>query len=323
VAALSRAKDGRPACSYSNLEFYQNAPFVYTPAVTLDRLVEQDLVAYRNRFMVDSWSESPGGVRVNGFDLADKGDTGFRARKLILAAGTINTARIVLKSRNDFDTRLRLLDNWAVQIPLVMPSALGQALETHTFGLVQLNLVWESKAYEACLQGSILELSAVSRAVLFEKLPFSARANLSLVRYFLPALLAMQFQFPSSAGVASAISLLRTGKLQIKGHPNDVDLSGLSELLKVLRKVGVWSHHALCVPAPTGLAMHYAGTLPMQSSPKDYACDVSGRLESTRDVFVADASVFPALPAKNASFTIMANAMRTANRVAAELRDAR
>jgi choline dehydrogenase-like flavoprotein len=42
---------------------------------------------------------------------------------------------------------------------------------------------------------------------------------------------------------------------------------------------------------------------------------VDGRLAGMKFVYVADAATFPTLPAKNHSFTIMANAMRIADAV--------
>jgi hypothetical protein len=46
----------------------------------------------------------------------------------------------------------------------------------------------------------------------------------------------------------------------------------------------------------------------------------SGRLAGTRGVYVADAATLPALPSKNHSFTLMANAMRIAEHVGRTLR---
>ena len=39
----------------------------------------------------------------------------------------------------------------------------------------------------------------------------------------------------------------------------------------------------------------------------------SGRLEGTSRVYVTDGSAFPRLPAKNLTYTIMANALRVAD----------
>lgn len=324
VAALSEPTEDRAACSYDNMEFFQYTPFVYTPAFSLQRLVREGAVDYRRPFLVDSWEELPsGGIRVKATNTASGEPVTFDTQKLILAAGTINTSKIVLKSRNDYGSKLRLLDCCSVQIPMVVPAALGQPLDTHTFGLVQLNLVWESEQYGARLQGSLLELSAVSRAVFFEKLPYCAGANMALTRYLLPALVAMNFQLPASVGPDNALSLASDGSLKIDGHPNKLELGKLSELLGALRSLGAWSHQAVCAHSPTGHAMHYAGTLPMAEAPADYGCDPDGRLSGSPGVAVADGSVFTELPAKNASFTIMANASRIARRVADDLRESR
>jgi choline dehydrogenase-like flavoprotein len=43
--------------------------------------------------------------------------------------------------------------------------------------------------------------------------------------------------------------------------------------------------------------------------------DVDGRLRGTRAVYVADGAVFPRLPSKGLTFTMMANANRVGERV--------
>src|SRR6185436_18956260 len=57
-------------------------------------------------------------------------------------------------------------------------------------------------------------------------------------------------------------------------------------------------------------SVHYAGTLPMTVQQADLTTDPSGRLRPTRAVYVADGSVFPRLPSKGLTFTMMANANR-------------
>jgi choline dehydrogenase-like flavoprotein len=64
-----------------------------------------------------------------------------------------------------------------------------------------------------------------------------------------------------------------------------------------------------------GSSIHYAGTLPMKKDPGRYETDVDGRLSGTKHVYVADGACFSALPAKNLTLTIMANAMRIATRL--------
>ena len=65
--------------------------------------------------------------------------------------------------------------------------------------------------------------------------------------------------------------------------------------------------------------MHYAGTLPMRPAGGDLTCDTEGRLRPCRNVYLADGSVFPWLPAKGLTFTLMASADRVGSRLASRL----
>jgi choline dehydrogenase-like flavoprotein len=302
VCVLSEAKDGRPPCDYSNMEF-------------------NGKVLYRKGVLVESWFEGPEGIWVEGIQTDTNQPIRFKGKKLILAAGAINTAKIVLKTYQDFHTKLTLLDNPSLQIPFVAPSSLGHRLEIDAFGLVILNLIWESTTFNCILQGTILELTSLMRADFFADLPFSANANLALIRNLSPAMLGMQLFFPASIQSPSFLSLRENGHIHIQGQPNTIDLSKIKGLLRHFRRLGAWSHPLLVMKVPTGHTIHYAGTLPLRSSPeKKYECNPFGRLYGSHHVFIADSSGFPMLPAKNMSFTMMANAMRIADHVTRELR---
>jgi hypothetical protein len=180
------------------------------------------------------------------------------------------------------------------------------------FGLVQLNLVWEPSPYGVTVQGSLMELTSPMRAEFFPGLPYSARANLPLLRYMLPAMLVLQVFFPGSERDASLMSLRESGWLHVEGKPNRLDLAGMRKLLGLLRWMGALSSPRLIVRVPSGHATHYSSSLPMRESPSHYECDRFGRLGGTRGVYVADSAAFTGLPAKNMSFGMMAHAMRVA-----------
>jgi choline dehydrogenase-like flavoprotein len=65
---------------------------------------------------------------------------------------------------------------------------------------------------------------------------------------------------------------------------------------------------------PMGSSVHYAGTLPMAHEGGALTCDANGRLRGLRGAWIADGAAFPTLPAKNLTFTLMANATRMAER---------
>ena len=231
---------------------------------------------------------------------------------LLVAAGAINTARLALQSQQDTLSRLPLLENPVLQIPLVLPGSIGRRLDTHTFGLVQLNLVWELAAGQGLLQGSLLELTAPMRAEFYARFPLPGRANLAAMRSLLPAMLMLQLYYPAWTQPPAWVSLRPDGRLHIEAQPHRFELGEIGELLRLLRPLGLWSHPALIQQPATGLAIHYAGTLPMRDSPGPYQCDATGRLYGSSRVYIADSASFTTLSAKNMSLGMMANAMRIA-----------
>jgi choline dehydrogenase-like flavoprotein len=318
VAALRQPHDGRSSCDYSNTEFWQEQPYLYTPAMTLRKLIAADQIEYCPGHLVERYEEDADTVIVRA-RAAEGGEVrSFQGDVLLLAAGAIGTTKIVLRSAGDTATRLRLLENPAVQIPFVIPTAIGRKLDTHTFGLTQLNLVWASAPGGHLAQGSILELTSPMRAEFFGRFPLSARANLALVKTMLPAMLVLQLFFPAAAQGPASISLKGDGRLRIEGKPNAIELGTLDPLLSRLRALGLWTHAMLICKPETGHAIHYAGTLPMRERPGRYECHPDGRLAGAQRVYVADSASFTDLPAKNMSLGMMSAAMRVAELAARE-----
>lgn len=316
AGVLSRPHAGRPACDYSNLEFWQAQPYVFTPAQLLRKLSAAGQLDYYGDVLALRWQEHADHVTVTVRRLDGGREAQFSARRLLLAAGAINSARLALQSQGDTITRLPLLENPILQIPLVLPASLGQRLDTHAFGLVQLNLVWQAAAWQTLLQGSLIELTAPLRSEFFGRFPLSARGNLALIRQVLPAMLMLQLYFPAWVQPPARLGLLADGRLRIEGAEFMPDYRRLQPLLAALRSLGLWTHPALIQRPVTGHAIHYAGALPMRAHPGAYQCHPDGRLHGSARVFVADSAGFSNLSAKNMSLGMMANAMRVAAGVA-------
>lgn len=313
VAALTREHDGRPPFQHNSLEFFQENRAIYSPRYTLDRLEAEGRVEVRSGVLVESFHEKDGKVTLRARRVDGGESITVRADRLLLAAGAINTTKIVLASNADHESSLPLLENPAFQFPLVMPRALGRRLDRDAFGLVQLNLVWDSEVHDARLQGSIMEITAPARAEFFSAFPFSGRANISLIRHMLPGMIVMQLFLPGESQPPASFQLDRNGTVKIVGQPNTLDIGDLQPLIRFLRRLGAVTSPRLIVRVPMGHAVHYAGTLPMQASPQRYQCYPDGRLCGYDNVFVADSAAFSRLPAKNMSFAMMANAMRVAD----------
>ncbi len=130
--------------------------------------------------------------------------------------------------------------------------------------------------------------------------------------------LVMMF-YPADPHPGNYLRLAADGTLEIEyGQPSaGGPARGLAEkeLIRALRGIGFHTAAALCQYPPMGSGMHYAGTLPMRGAPGPWQLYPDGRLHGTRQVYVADGACFPRLPAKNLTFTIMANAMRIASSI--------
>jgi choline dehydrogenase-like flavoprotein len=63
---------------------------------------------------------------------------------------------------------------------------------------------------------------------------------------------------------------------------------------------------------PMGASVHYAGTIPMSGTAAPLTATPECRSHDFENLWFADGTTFPALPAKNLTFTLMANAVRIA-----------
>jgi choline dehydrogenase-like flavoprotein len=320
VGVLSQDYNGREACDYNNLEMWiPNLPYLYTPAFTLDKLVREGKLTYQDSTFVQSWSRENNYIVVHAENVGDKKLLRFKCKKLVLAAGAINTSKIVLNTKKDFSTRLPLLDNSLVQIPLIMPQFIGRPLDKGAFALTNLNAVFLLDSGHLKLQASIIELTSPARSVFYDMLPFAARSNIDIIKYFVPSLLILFLYFPADNRNSGHLMLKSDNRLDILSIPGTIDRSIIKHVTQSFNTLGAYTHPLLA--KPPAHSIHYGGTLPMTDKPcSDYQCNARGELYGEKDVYVADGSLFSSIPSKNFSLTLMANAMRITDMISDTLK---
>jgi len=82
---------------------------------------------------------------------------------------------------------------------------------------------------------------------------------------------------------------------------------------KALLKLGCIVPPGMAHVRPMGASAHYAGTLPMSREKQRFTTSAFGQSHDFENLFIADGATFPFLPAKNITFSLMANAVRIAN----------
>lgn len=311
----------REECKYDNLEFWQPGhPSLYSPSMTLDELILADKVEYKKGYFVDHWLEKDGIIEVVAYSIDNKQECRFKASKIVLAAGVVNTARIVLKSRNDHTTKLIATDNPAIQFPIFFPSSLGNALETNSFGLTQLSLIYQSSILNQKVIGAFVEVTSPMRSEFFDKFPFLASDNINFMKYILPGMMACQIFLPSDPNINATLSLDKNNNILLEGTQDVVPQPLVHEAVGVLKALGLWTLEGFGHRVSHGNGIHYGGALPMSSSPvSPYETTVDGELSENKNIFIADGSLFKHIPATNYSLSLMANAMRVAKACADKL----
>lgn len=322
LGVLSEDYQNRSKYEYYNVETWlPNLPYIYTPSFTLQRLLKEDKIIYHKSVLVKCWSRAGNYLTVHAVNINDRTNISFECRRLVLAAGTINTAKITLNSKKDFKIKLPLLDNPLIQIPLIFPSFIGRKFETEAFGLTNLNIILNFKKYNMRLQGSIIELTSSARAVFYDKFPLSSKANLSLINVLSSSILVLFLYFPSSKENSGYLMLKPDSKLEVHSIPYKINKSIIKKIIRTFISMGILTNHRLVRYSTPGYAIHYAGTMPMVKNPaQDYQCNEWGEMHKERGVYVVDGSLFSYLPAKNISFTLMANSMRIADNISKKIK---
>ena len=143
-------------------------------------------------------------------------------------------------------------------------------------------------------------------------LPSSYEYGARVIGSILRRLLVAQIWYPSAKGSPTSLSIDKYGGMTIKELEARRSPS-LAGHAYEFAKLGAITFPGLSKTTPTGWGFHHAGTLPSRLAPGEMETHLDGRLWNSRRVRVIDASVFPSLPAKNHSLTMMANAYRIAS----------
>lgn len=317
LALLTEDMGERKGYACRELDFYDNAEeSAWRPDITLKEMMRKGELEYIPGYLVKSFREENGKVRLQCVSIRGE-EKQFEADRLVLAAGALGTARIVLNSFPDPEHSLPLLCNQYQYIPGFQWGLLGKSAAPTQFGYSQLSLFYDPS-------GDGREISMASiysyRQLLYYRLllnaPFSLKTNQRLFRALLPALTIFGIHHP--AGNPGLIRLRKEGELfRAEFIPDE----NWKQENARRNKVFVGAMRTLsCFPIKQinpgmGSSIHYAGSLPFSDQEKMFSISTRGRLHGTERVFVADGSGFTFLPAKGLTFSLMANAHNVATNI--------
>ena len=320
LAVLTESKGHRQPNLYHDMDFWTDqGRSVYRPQFTLEKLIENsNLTYFPQHLCLKIKTQSDGTTRIKFFCLKDQTEREYHARKVILAAGAINSAKVVLNSKNDFETELPFLCNpnhWIAGINL---KTLGKSVPDRRHSLSQLTAVKERTDDEKdYLVAHFYSYRSLLMYRLVKEVPFDPFVSLQLFRLLLTSLTVINLHFSDHGHDKTRFKLLDQGPhgtLQFKNEGNkkrrDEDRAEEEAFLKNL--LSLWIVPMKVRRPPRGSSIHYAGTLPRTDAETPYGTKPSGELWGFPGVYVADSSSWRFLPAKGLTFTLMANARRVA-----------
>jgi choline dehydrogenase-like flavoprotein len=319
VAACTRVHRGRGPYGYFDLDYWADVDrAIYRPQWTLGELQEAAGFTYLDRRFVHGFRETAASVQVE----TRHGDSGatetHEAKALVLAAGTLGTAWLVLRALGAYDRPVPLLCNPYAYVPTLNLGALARVPRDRRYSLGQLTaIVRLPSAPGRLLQAQVFSYRSLLTFKLMKEVPLAFRESLRLLRVLMPNITILGIHHedrpsPRKHCVVRRGESGRPDRLEVRYQPSVEETRAHAEdertILRFFRGLG-------CLPLKTirpghGASLHYAGTFPMTTRDEPFTCDRDGRLRGTRAVYLADGSIFPWIPPKGLTFNIMANADR-------------
>lgn len=332
IAVLTDPHAGRPACT-SLGRCLTGCPTgaLYTPSATLEECRSFPRFEYRPGYY----------VRRFGFDadrrvteimvtrVAGGASERFLTENLVLAAGALSTSKIVLESwlaKTGESVQLRgLMDNRQILVPFVNPGMIRRAHDPRTYQYHQIAMALLHEEPRRTIHALVTTLKTAMIHPIVQSLPVDLRAAVRIFRDVHAALGLVNVNLPDRRRDDCMLSLDGGGRrgeegedgvlrIVYKADPEEGEIMGdaLRRVRRALRILGCFVPPGLSHVRPMGASVHYAGTLPMTRDDRPWTATPQGKLRGFQNLWIADGATFPALPAKNLTFTLMANASRIA-----------
>ena len=330
-AVLSRPLGERRTCTYCGRCLW-GCPngALYTPSLTLRDCLTCSNFQYVPNTFASHFRLAPSGSieHLASYDLGSGAATRRTADAYVLACGTLSTSNLVLrslyKSRKEIVRLTGLMDNRQVLAPLCNLAMLGSSYNARTYQYHQLALGIETDAPDRYVHGQITTLKAATTHSIFRGLPFDLRSAIGIFRDLRSSLGVLNLNFCDWRREHNFLTLSAQlsdaegwPMLSIRYRPPPGEAEKIRTACTTargfFRELGAPLIPGMTHIRPMGSSVHYSGTLPMSAQRRPWAVSPACQSYDIDNLFIVDGSVMPFLPAKNLTFTLMANAVRVAS----------
>jgi choline dehydrogenase-like flavoprotein len=327
VATLSQPLGSRQPCTYLGRCLW-GCPHgaLYTPSQTLQECRRCSGFEYVSGVEVTHFDVGPGSrVRsVVARALADGREHVFPAERLALAAGALVSTKIFLTSvlRNT-GARVRLpglMDNRQILVPFVNLGLIGKPFSPESYQYHLLGMGLEAGGPRDYVHAQITTLKTALVHPIIQNLPFDLSTSTWVMRAMHAALGIVNVNLRDTRRDDSYVELEEDDvapRLRIHYAPDAGEPARIADAMRRVRQallaLGCLVPPGMAHVRPMGASVHYAGTLPMTRVAAPLTTTEHCQSRDFENVFLVDGATFPFLPAKNLTFTLMANAVRVAD----------
>ncbi len=330
IATITRDRPGRRACAKLGRCLWGcPSGSLYTPSMTLEECRRYPDFQYVNGVFVRRFVTHGSRVAAVLVEPAAGGPLEeIAVDTLVLAAGTLSTSRIVLDSIRQATGKAvslgGLMDNRQILLPFVNLGMLKRPYDPDTYQYHQLGLGLEAETPKEYIHCQITTLKTAMIHPIVQKLPLDLRTALRLFGNVHAALGVVNINLHDTRREANTVQLDRSASgdptcLVVRYEPPPGEDQRIKAIVKqvkrVLRDLNCVVPPGMMHVRPMGASVHYAGLMPMSHAKGPWTTSVHGQSHDFENLFLADGTTFPFLPAKNLTFTLMANAARIADAI--------
>lgn len=293
-------------CIYDNL---------YSSTWTLDELCRNENFTYLSGHLVDSVSKEKDGLCIHAIKDTNGIVTTLNASKVFLAAGSIASTRIVLKSKKMYQQPINLKYSDFYVFPSLTLFSKKRVYEEALSTCCQYLLVLQDRSVDTRLINMQIYtyndyyLKAFKKAagILFPLFKWP-------IRKILDRFVVIFCYLHSDNSAFLNLTLKDDDLLEVVGY-RDPESRRVMKRLKwklwsVAGKTGLVPLPFFLGEQKIGHSVHFGASLPMADVASGLQTDFLGRVEGLEGLHVVDSASFPSIPATSPTFVIMANAYR-------------
>ncbi len=328
IATLSKSQEERQGCTYCGRCLWGcPTEALYTPRITLNQCFQHENFSYIPNMYVSHFTYNST-YRIQSMmaqSLTEGRCYEFSGNMFVLAAGTLSSSKIFLDSiRKATGKTLRLpglMDNRQILLPFINLNMLGKTSHSESYQYHQLAMGIETERPEAYIHGQITTLKSALVHPIIHQMPFDLRTSIPLFKNVRAALGVINVNLHDWRRETNYVTVKDDhasgkSKLMLTYVPDVSETARIKQTVKtvkrVLRRLGCIVPPGMTHVRPMGASVHYAGTIPMSTYPAPLTASTYGQSHDFENLYMVDGSTFPFLPAKNLTFTLMANAIRVA-----------